>query len=285
MEQFQILPHDLPEADRTGEEKRKLAFKIREAILDAILEAWSGPYSKEDLLLLAKEFYDPIWNDSQKKILVRKGLKPKKEQYTQNTRAPMHEWLAKQTAEELHVFLLEIALFRLLEGHGRDGKRDPLIETAKRYGVDPRKIEAKFRAEVKTKKAEKKGKGKKSPSVKEKVAKRNPVNPALVKSGTCRLCGCTEEKFCPGGCAWTDKTKTICTACQMAKEHLWEKQNLITVASTKKVPMHDIYKCKKCGATAKRFGIGSIRRDEKFAKLEECPGPKKDLQTSAKKKK
>ncbi len=45
------------------------------------------------------------------------------------------------------------------------------------------------------------------------------------------------------------------------------------------------YKCKKCGATAKRFGLGSIRRDKKFIDLEECPGPKKEVQTSAKKKK
>jgi hypothetical protein len=71
----------------------------------------------------------------------------------------------------------------------------------------------------------------------------------------------------------------------MAKEHLWEKQNLVTVASAGKVGMHDIYKCKKCGITGKRFGVGPIRRDKKFVKLEECPGPKKEVQTFAKEKK
>lgn len=31
--------------------------------------------------------------------------------------------------------------------------------------------------------------------------------------GVCGVCGCTENKACPGGCAWTDKTKTLCTLC------------------------------------------------------------------------
>lgn len=32
-------------------------------------------------------------------------------------------------------------------------------------------------------------------------------------AGVCRKCGCTEDSACPGGCAWADKTKTLCTAC------------------------------------------------------------------------
>ncbi len=52
------------------EEKKKLAFKIREAILDAILSAWPGKlFTKEDLLFLTKEFFKPIWTEFQKKIL------------------------------------------------------------------------------------------------------------------------------------------------------------------------------------------------------------------------
>lgn len=31
--------------------------------------------------------------------------------------------------------------------------------------------------------------------------------------GICRVCGCTADNPCPGGCAWTDKTRTLCTAC------------------------------------------------------------------------
>jgi ParB family chromosome partitioning protein len=33
------------------------------------------------------------------------------------------------------------------------------------------------------------------------------------KKGTCRKCGCTEEKACASGCGWSDGTKTRCTAC------------------------------------------------------------------------
>jgi len=31
--------------------------------------------------------------------------------------------------------------------------------------------------------------------------------------GVCQVCGCTEYNPCPGGCAWTDETRTLCTAC------------------------------------------------------------------------
>jgi hypothetical protein len=31
--------------------------------------------------------------------------------------------------------------------------------------------------------------------------------------GVCRVCGCTEDRACEGGCSWKDDTKTICTRC------------------------------------------------------------------------
>jgi hypothetical protein len=31
--------------------------------------------------------------------------------------------------------------------------------------------------------------------------------------GTCKICGCTDLTACPDGCAWTDDTRTLCTAC------------------------------------------------------------------------
>lgn len=34
-----------------------------------------------------------------------------------------------------------------------------------------------------------------------------------VQVGTCRVCGCTEDAACPGGCSWADKTKTLCSRC------------------------------------------------------------------------
>lgn len=29
----------------------------------------------------------------------------------------------------------------------------------------------------------------------------------------CRICGCTQERACEGGCAWADATETVCTRC------------------------------------------------------------------------
>lgn len=30
---------------------------------------------------------------------------------------------------------------------------------------------------------------------------------------TCRLCGCTDLSACPGGCAWANRARTICSTC------------------------------------------------------------------------
>ena len=31
--------------------------------------------------------------------------------------------------------------------------------------------------------------------------------------GVCRYCGCTDDRACPGGCAWVDTAHTKCSAC------------------------------------------------------------------------
>ena len=30
---------------------------------------------------------------------------------------------------------------------------------------------------------------------------------------TCKVCGCTDERACQGGCFWVDKQETICSSC------------------------------------------------------------------------
>lgn len=35
--------------------------------------------------------------------------------------------------------------------------------------------------------------------------------------GVCRLCGCTDERACPGGCSWVDETHTLCSSCAAIK--------------------------------------------------------------------
>jgi len=44
------------------------------------------------------------------------------------------------------------------------------------------------------------------------------AKPSAGAAGSCRKCGCTEEKACPGGCGWADETKTLCTRCAPAKK-------------------------------------------------------------------
>lgn len=51
-------------------------------------------------------------------------------------------------------------------------------------------------------------------------------------------------------------------------QHKWEKQNLVTISD--RHGMYDKMKCKICGATGKRFGLGDVTPDKpKFAK---CKG-------------
>lgn len=35
----------------------------------------------------------------------------------------------------------------------------------------------------------------------------------MVAKRVCRLCGCTEDRACPGGCAWANDDRDLCTAC------------------------------------------------------------------------
>lgn len=42
-----------------------------------------------------------------------------------------------------------------------------------------------------------------------------PEAPASVaKQGKCRICGCTEDRACEGGCSWADEAQTLCTNCK-----------------------------------------------------------------------
>jgi hypothetical protein len=36
---------------------------------------------------------------------------------------------------------------------------------------------------------------------------------AKPQPGTCRKCGCTDDKACPGGCVWVDEDETLCSRC------------------------------------------------------------------------
>jgi N6-adenosine-specific RNA methylase IME4 len=39
------------------------------------------------------------------------------------------------------------------------------------------------------------------------------------KAKSCRVCGCTQDQACPGGCAWSERDAGICTACEASLDH------------------------------------------------------------------
>lgn len=37
----------------------------------------------------------------------------------------------------------------------------------------------------------------------------------FTERGTCRVCGCTDERACPGGCVWAEPN--LCSRCALAR--------------------------------------------------------------------
>lgn len=112
--------------------------------------------------------------------------------------------------------LIDTSIAQDVAGTFSNGKE--ITTVAKGYGLDLKIITAPVEKEWAEKKrisyakrdarlaAEKNGAAKK---VKAKAEK------SIVKSGTCRHCGCTETTPCIGSgraCSWTDKTKTVCSS-------------------------------------------------------------------------
>jgi ParB/RepB/Spo0J family partition protein len=81
--------------------------------------------------------------------------------------------------------------FRIVAQDISDDVIDPheLVKRARAFGVDAKKILDQV-APVQT-----------------------SAQPGKPVRGTCRKCGCTEERACAGGCGWADKSETRCTAC------------------------------------------------------------------------
>lgn len=45
----------------------------------------------------------------------------------------------------------------------------------------------------------------------------NPDDGMVFGYGTCRQCGCTDDRACEGGCHWVDDGHTLCSACDGKK--------------------------------------------------------------------
>lgn len=248
---------------KAAEQKRKQEETFRLRIIDAILPT-AGDLSKSDLAFLAMELFDELWNEHRKILMSRHEIKPVKIQYGFDQMKPMKKHIESCSTVDLGRLLIEMGLIRHRDrGFRSDGKTDPLLEIAKRYTVDVKKIEAELKAEekekaaAKKKKAEKKGKK----PIKVKGPDRPKYNPDKIladqakkpKSGVCRVCGCTHETPCINPvtdepCSWTDKTKTLCTSCQRM-EKTEEAQRKVQTSAKKKA------RTGPCGATLDKNGI------------------------------
>lgn len=206
---------------KAAEEKRKQEKILRLRIIDAILKKMPAEPSREDLIFIADQFYGEIWNEHQKSILSRHEIKPAKVQYGFDFRAPFRKHLESCGKTDLYKLFIEMALIRNSEARHWTDKRkeDSLMTVASRHKIKIKVIEAELKQELKEKTISK---------ARKKIRKKT-------ESGICRVCGCTDDTPCegPGGvlCAWTDKTKTLCTSCA-------EKPKLQTSAKSKKEKDH-----------------------------------------------
>jgi ParB family transcriptional regulator, chromosome partitioning protein len=128
------------ERERTEErrriEKEKLAITTRHRILAAVLQRVSAPLKKADLLTVAEHLIRGL-SHSQVPVLA------KRHEVEANASASEQEVLAKQVSKcdeaEISKLLLEISL--LDSAYQRsNASSDPLMEAAKRYRVDTKKI-------------------------------------------------------------------------------------------------------------------------------------------------
>jgi len=51
--------------------------------------------------------------------------------------------------------------------------------------------------------------------------------------GVCRVCGCTEERACEGGCYWVDSKKELCSACSIRGDEELEEKEVIQLSEKK----------------------------------------------------
>lgn len=124
----------------------------------------------------------------------------------------------KMNAGEIAVMCAELMIsFSNLENRSIQ-ERALVRELAKIAGVKADAIEKRIRTEAAEKKKAKAAKARKAAAKKRAAAKKKTAAPAAVdeaeaEEGVCRVCGCTYDDACEGGCAWADETMTLCDRC------------------------------------------------------------------------
>jgi len=99
------------------------------------------------------------------------------------------------------------------------------------------------------------------------------VKRSLTARGICRVCLCTEEDGCEGGCAWTDRGRTLCSACRDLS--LLEELEIRRAAVDRLQTMRRLLR--KEYAEVQR-AIADVQRRLRFAHLEKIPNRKPPIQ-------
>jgi ParB family chromosome partitioning protein len=218
---------------KVAEEKRKQEKNLRLRVIDVIINGVKE-LDKADLAFIAGQLYDELWNEYQKEILRRHGLKPVKLQHGFDNDVPAKKYIESCSSAHLGRLLMEMALIRNIDSYNqRHGKKNPLMAVAERHGVKVEAIEAELKQALKEKAISK---------AKKKTSKKTKPQP-----GICRVCGCTDDTPCegPGGvlCHWADRTKTLCSVCR--DKGVKEELHALEKEEKAKKPVHTRAKKKK----------------------------------------
>lgn len=104
------------------------------------------------------------------------------------------------------------------------------------------------------------------------------VDQATAEGAAADMIAKYNNTMCPGDSPRTLLSVVFAETGTAHQHHDWRKQNLMTIASTKRVAAHDAMKCRNCGITGKRFGLTGTTRDAEFkAKAFEYCDTAKDL--------
>lgn len=173
--------------------QREVDRAVMERIVDAITQEMD---EREDLLRAAAAgMVRFAWADVRKTVARRRALVTGKQHCGDADRA------LQEQAKTLEYSAAIALLVELLLGHDIYDNKATTKAVCAAAHVDPKAVEKELRAAAKAGAAAK------------KAAKTKPAKAAKPKPGTCRVCSCTEDHACEGGCSWADKTKTICTRC------------------------------------------------------------------------
>ena len=131
------------ERDRAHERKRierdKLAITTRHRILAAILERVTAPIKKADLLVVSQHLVSSVpynripWLAKRHKLEIEKSSASPVELFQKH--------ISRYDEIALSRLLLEISLLESAYRSGNDGEGDVLLLAAKRYRIDPDKVQ------------------------------------------------------------------------------------------------------------------------------------------------